>query len=111
MAQMSALEVELHEDNLNTRNPKTWLAPVAQMSALEVEELRGDNQYRCDLCRTMVDATRQLRLRQLPPYLCLSLKRFVFDLRVGPAPSGAQGLRRGCTGCQGLLAHLSNKYT
>lgn len=71
------------------------------MSALEVEELRGDNQYRCDLCRCMVDATRQLRLRALPPYLCLSLKRFVFDLRVRLAArinmqglAGGAGLRR-----------------
>ena len=52
------------------------------MSALDVEELRGDNQYRCELCRGMVDATRQLCLRALPPYLCISLKRFVYDLRV-----------------------------
>ena len=54
----------------------------AQMSALEVEHLTGDNQYACEHCGRKVDATRQLRLRTLPPYLCLSLKRFVFDLRV-----------------------------
>ena len=29
-----------------------------------------------------VDATRQLRLRALPPMLCLSLQRFVFDYNV-----------------------------
>ena len=52
------------------------------MSALEVEHLAGDNQYACEHCGRKVDATRQLRLRTLPPYLCLSLKRFVFDLRV-----------------------------
>ena len=55
---------------------------AAQMSALEVEHLTGDNRYACEHCGRKVDATRQLRLRTLPPYLCLSLKRFVFDLRV-----------------------------
>ena len=64
------------------RLAECWLRMLAQTSALEVENLRGDNQYRCELCRAMVDATRQLRLRALPPYLCLSLKRFVFDMRV-----------------------------
>ncbi len=57
------------------------------MSALEVEHLAGDNQYACEHCGRKVDATRQLRLRTLPPYLCLSLKRFVFDLRVRGAVS------------------------
>ena len=51
-------------------------------AALEAEELRGENQYRCEWCQAMVDATRQLRLEALPPYLCISLKRFVFNLRV-----------------------------
>lgn len=46
------------------------------------EELSGDNQYHCDFCGKKVDATRQLCLRQLPPYLCLSLQRFVFDMKV-----------------------------
>ena len=52
------------------------------MSALEVEHLDGGNQYACDHCGRKVNATRQLRLRTLPPYLCMSLKRFVFDMRV-----------------------------
>ncbi len=46
------------------------------------EELSGDNQYHCDFCGKKVDATRQLCLRQLPPYLCMSLQRFVFDMKV-----------------------------
>ncbi|KAL0020878.1 hypothetical protein WJX77_005350 [Trebouxia sp. C0004] len=45
------------------------------------EELSGDNQYLCDFCGKKVDATRQLCLRQLPPYLCMSLQRFVFDMK------------------------------
>ncbi|GAB4823725.1 hypothetical protein N2152v2_010771 [Parachlorella kessleri] len=46
---------------------------------LAPEFLCGDNQYSCDFCAAKVDATRQLRLRALPPMLCLSLQRFVFD--------------------------------
>ena len=55
---------------------------VHQADMLCTEELSGDNQYHCDFCGKKVDATRQLCLRQLPPYLCLSLKRFVFDMKV-----------------------------
>lgn len=49
---------------------------------LSAEELSGNNQYHCEFCGGKVDATRQLCLRQLPPYLCLSLQRFVFDMKV-----------------------------
>lgn len=52
------------------------------MCALSPEELVGDNQYRCDTCGGMCDADRQMRLRRLPPYLCLSLQRFTFDVQV-----------------------------
>ena len=55
---------------------------MQQADMLCTEELSGDNQYHCDFCGKKVDATRQLCLRQLPPYLCLSLKRFVFDMKV-----------------------------
>lgn len=44
--------------------------------------LEGDNQYHCEFCATKVDATRQMVLRKLPPYLCLQLQRFVFDYNV-----------------------------
>lgn len=53
-----------------------------QMHALEQEHLAGDNQYACEFCCTKVDATRQMVLRSLPPYLCLALQRFVFDYTV-----------------------------
>ena len=53
-----------------------------QADMLSAEELSGDNQYHCDFCGKKVDATRQLCLRQLPPYLCFSLQRFVFDMKV-----------------------------
>ncbi len=55
-----------------------------QSDMLCKEELSGDNQYHCEFCGKKVDATRQQCLRQLPPYLCLSLKRFVFDIKVSP---------------------------
>ena len=50
---------------------------------LDAEQLTGDNQYYCEFCGIKFDATRQLCLHELPPYLCFSLKRFVFDMKVG----------------------------
>ena len=62
-----------------------------------MERLEGDNQYLCAFCEAKVDATRQLRLRSVPPYLCLSLQRFVFDLKARaprqPLPPHAFGSR------------------
>jgi ubiquitin carboxyl-terminal hydrolase 48 len=52
-------------------------------SLLAPEVLDGDNQYFCDTCNCKQDATRQLIVKDLPPFLCLSLQRFVFDLKVG----------------------------
>ena len=37
----------------------------------------------CAEVTSVQEATRQLRLRCMPPYLCLSLQRFVFDYKVG----------------------------
>ncbi|KDD74226.1 hypothetical protein H632_c1475p1, partial [Helicosporidium sp. ATCC 50920] len=48
--------------------------------ALQAEELSGANQYRCAFCDGLRDATRRYRLLDLPPLLCISLQRFVFDL-------------------------------
>lgn len=50
-------------------------------SLLSPEILDGDNQYYCEHCNTKRDATRQLVVKDLPPFLCLSLQRFVFDLK------------------------------
>lgn len=52
------------------------------VSLLSPEELVGDNQYDCANCRGKRDATRRMMLRRLPPFLSLSLQRFVFDQRV-----------------------------
>lgn len=49
---------------------------------LAPEILEGDNQYYCDHCGQKQDAARQLIVKDLPPVLCLSLQRFVFDLQV-----------------------------
>ncbi|EEH52279.1 uncharacterized protein MICPUCDRAFT_22557, partial [Micromonas pusilla CCMP1545] len=57
---------------------------------LEEEKLEGENQARsihwspydrfsCERCERKCDATRAARLHALPPYLNVSLKRFVFD--------------------------------
>eukprot|EP00889_Picochlorum_renovo_P007271 jgi/Picre1/34301/NNA_001774.t1 len=48
---------------------------------LAPEILEGDNQYYCDHCGQKQDAARQLIVKDLPPVLCLSLQRFVFDLQ------------------------------
>lgn len=53
-----------------------------QADMLSPESLCGENQFFCDFCKKKADATRQLCLQQLPPYLCLSLQRFVFDMKV-----------------------------
>jgi ubiquitin C-terminal hydrolase len=52
------------------------------VSLLSPEELVGDNQYDCAFCHGKRDATRRMVLRRLPPFLSLSLQRFVFDQRV-----------------------------
>ena len=67
-----------------------------QGTLLGVERLEGQNQYECAFCCRKVDAERQMRLRNLPPYLCISLQRFVFDLKVRP--------REGCSAMPLMLA-------
>ena len=44
------------------------------------ERLDGDNQYLCGTCNGKRDATRCVRLLELPPVLNLQLNRFVFDM-------------------------------
>jgi ubiquitin C-terminal hydrolase len=52
-------------------------------SLLSPEILEGDNQFSCDRCAMKRDATRRLQVRSLPPMLCLSLQRFVYDFVKG----------------------------
>ena len=53
-----------------------------QARLLSAEHLEGDNRYHCAYCESKVDALRQIRLHSIPPILCLSLQRFVFDMKV-----------------------------
>ncbi|KAJ8665182.1 hypothetical protein QAD02_006844 [Eretmocerus hayati] len=43
------------------------------------EELKGDNQYRCDKCACLRDATREIKFIQAPAHLILTLKHFRYD--------------------------------
>ncbi|GFO30595.1 ubiquitin carboxyl-terminal hydrolase 40 [Plakobranchus ocellatus] len=61
---------------------------VAGMSGLDavlkqcycfVENMTGNNQYRCEACKTYTDATKGAKLRNLPPILSISLLRFSYD--------------------------------
>ena len=47
---------------------------------LKEERLSGDNQYFCEGCRCKQDATRCVRLLNLPKVLNLQLNRFIFDM-------------------------------
>ena len=47
---------------------------------LKEERLEGDNQYYCEDCRSKQDATRCVRLLNLPTVLNLQLNRFIFDM-------------------------------
>ena len=50
---------------------------------LKEEDLHGDNQYHCSFCMSKQDATRYIKLQELPPVLNLQLLRFVFDRKTG----------------------------
>lgn len=55
---------------------------LCQASLLGEECLEDDNQYFCNFCQSKVNARRQMKLESLPPYLCISLQRFIFDMKV-----------------------------
>ncbi|KAK3824548.1 MAG: hypothetical protein J3Q66DRAFT_278155 [Benniella sp.] len=42
------------------------------------EILSKDNQYRCDKCKVLVDARKQMTIYDAPKILCIHLKRFTF---------------------------------
>ncbi|KAK9803279.1 hypothetical protein WJX72_005931 [[Myrmecia] bisecta] len=66
---------------LDVRVQGTPSLEISLASLLEQEELVGENQYMCSFCQQKQDATRQLCLKAVPPYLCFSLQRFVFDAK------------------------------
>ncbi|XP_077978745.1 ubiquitin carboxyl-terminal hydrolase 40-like [Glandiceps talaboti] len=45
----------------------------------EMELMSGNNQYRCEVCRKLVDAKKGAKLRALPTVLTISLLRFSYD--------------------------------
>lgn len=47
------------------------------------ESLSGDNKYHCENCDALVDARKQVRLRNLSPVMILSLNRFRFNWDLG----------------------------
>ena len=54
----------------------------ASLQQLLAEEfLEGPNQFDCATCKARCDATRATLLHELPPYLVLQLKRFVYDAK------------------------------
>eukprot|EP01043_Picozoa_sp_COSAG02_P001502 COSAG02_NODE_32_length_50374_cov_46.674013_16_plen_1007_part_00 len=48
----------------------------AMQNFTAVEQLDGDNQYRCEKCDMLVDAAKRLTLHTLPKLLTVQLKRF-----------------------------------
>ncbi|KAF0307914.1 Ubiquitin carboxyl-terminal hydrolase 48 [Amphibalanus amphitrite] len=50
---------------------------------LREESLTGANQYNCQTCQCKRDASRAIRLTELPPVLNFQLMRFVFDRETG----------------------------
>lgn len=71
-------------------------SPLLQVAALAPDELVGDNQYFCDFCAAKSDADRRMRLRSLPPYLCLALQRFTYDHQVRAELRGMQATAMLC---------------
>ncbi|KAI5076548.1 hypothetical protein GOP47_0008613 [Adiantum capillus-veneris] len=71
--------VDFYELELNVKD----LASLRESlnNYLSVEHMVGENQYICEFCKTLVDATRCTKLRSLPPVLIFQLKRIVFDAK------------------------------
>lgn len=70
-----------YELDLALQGQKTLLGCLEDF--LKEEKLEGDNQYYCSSCQSKQDATRCVRLSQLPPVLNLQLNRFIFDMQTG----------------------------
>ena len=70
-----------YELDLPLQGQKTLLSCLDDF--LKEEKLEGDNQYYCNGCESKQDATRCVRLSQLPPVLNLQLNRFIFDMQTG----------------------------
>jgi ubiquitin C-terminal hydrolase len=80
LTDLPCVRLTQHQTIIQVQDHTTLLESL--VSLLSPEELVGDNQYDCAFCAGKRDATRQMVLRRLPPFLSLSLQRFVFDQRV-----------------------------
>ncbi|KAJ6939241.1 hypothetical protein NC651_005626 [Populus alba x Populus x berolinensis] len=67
---------DFYELELNVKGLKSLDESLDQY--LSVEQLHGENQYNCELCKSTVDATHRIRLRTLPDVLNFQLKRYEF---------------------------------
>ncbi|XP_053308478.1 ubiquitin carboxyl-terminal hydrolase 48 [Spea bombifrons] len=72
---------KFYELELNIQGHKQLTDCIAEF--LKEERLEGDNRYFCENCQSKQNATRKIRLLDLPPTLNLQLMRFVFDRQTG----------------------------
>lgn len=52
---------------------------TALKESFEVELLQNTNQYFCGVCNKKQNATKGMRIKQLPEYVCFYINRFEFD--------------------------------
>ncbi|XP_075461958.1 ubiquitin carboxyl-terminal hydrolase 48 isoform X1 [Ascaphus truei] len=77
----SKLVSKFYELELNIQGHKQLTDCIGEF--LKEEKLEGDNRYFCENCQSKQNATRKIRLLNLPPTLNLQLMRFVFDRQTG----------------------------
>ncbi|KAM8927094.1 ubiquitin carboxyl-terminal hydrolase 48 isoform 3-T3 [Pelodytes ibericus] len=77
----SKLVSKFYELELNIQGHKQLTDCITEF--LKEEKLEGDNRYFCESCQSKQNATRRIRLLNLPPTLNLQLMRFVFDRQTG----------------------------
>ncbi|KAJ6685388.1 UBIQUITIN CARBOXYL-TERMINAL HYDROLASE [Salix purpurea] len=75
-SEASSKTEDFYELELNVKGLKNLDESLDQY--LSVEQLHGENQYNCELCKSTVDATHRIRLRTLPDVLNFQLKRYEF---------------------------------
>ncbi|KAM4704099.1 ubiquitin carboxyl-terminal hydrolase 48 isoform 2-T2 [Rhinophrynus dorsalis] len=77
----SRLVSKFYELELNIQGHKQLTDCITEF--LKEEKLEGDNRYFCESCQSKQNATRKIRLLNLPPTMNLQLMRFVFDRQTG----------------------------
>ncbi|KAJ6306969.1 hypothetical protein OIU78_022134 [Salix suchowensis] len=75
-SEASSKTEDFYELQMNVKGLKSLDESLDQY--LSVEQLHGENQYNCELCKSRVDATHRIRLRTLPDVLNFQLKRYEF---------------------------------